>query len=708
MGRGVGFGTKLRSMLHFRFGGGRYQNLTVWEDTRKDGVDRRAMAKKIGNGTGVSVVMSVVQWVQRAWAEAPPAVVLVDEEGEFDYQAMHPAGKLLQNPNPAYGYDELAAGIVFSWIWAGNVYLLKIRNGLGRVVELWWVPHWMMEPRWPRDGSEFISHYDYFPGAAAPIEIDPADVIHLRNGIDPANPRKGLSQVQSALPELFTDITASEMSAAIVDNHGVPGLVVSPDGDESISGDEARDAERRINAKTRGGRRGRTIVMTGKTKVEQFGFDPSRMALDSLHDIAEERMCSLTGVPSAVVGFSAGLEQTRVGASMKELRKLAWSNCMIPNQRQVANQLTRQLLREFESKENAFIVFDQRKVEALQESRNELAERVDRAINGGWLTVAHGKRIMGLEPEPGDEVYLRRISVIEVPASVGRRELPEETSARRSGAGAKGLKHEPSPLETRVIQDAPKVEPTEAEGQYARALLGVRERMQPLMQRELEEFFATLGPLVTDAAGDILREELANVASRKEDFNPDDLTARMMAAARVADEQPVMREIYERHYLRVGKAVATEGQVIGLGTDLPDQVARAIVATGGRRAGLIDLEGQTRARLFQILTETRAEGLGADDTMRRVRDEIPAGRWSSTEVRGRVIARTETMYARNVSALERAKGADVSRVLIFDAALGDTDATCMALDGREVSMQEAEELMDLEHPNGTRSFVPRM
>jgi HK97 family phage portal protein len=704
MGRGVGLGAKLRSMFHFGHSGGILEHVHHYEGADKDGVDRAQMARKVGNGTAVSVVMSVVQWVQRAWAEAPPIVVTVDEDGELDYEPGSRAAALLLNPNPAYGFDELFAGVLYSWMWAGNCYLLKIRNGLGKVVEIWWVPHWMIRPRWPMGGGQFISHYEYTPGNGATIDIDPADVIHLRSGMDPKNPRLGLSQIQSALPELFVDITASEMSASLVNNHGVPGLVVSPDSEDGISEPQARDAERRINAKTRGGNRGRTIVMTGRAKVSQFGFDPSRMGLDSLHDIAEERVCSLTGVPSAVVGFSAGLEQTRVGASMTELRKLAWANCVIPNQRQVANQLTRQLLREFDNRENAMIVFDLRKVEALKESRNELVERVDKAIQGGWLTVAKGKTMVGIEPEPGDDVYLRRISVIEVPASVGRRETEGGDKVR----GVKGLKHEPSALESRVIRDNPKVTPTRQEIEYADALLGIREDLQTDMQRELVEFFSGLGPLLTDAAGDILRQELAEVSNRKQDINIDDLTARMMAAARVADQQPIFREIYERHYLRVGEAVARQGETIGLGTDLPDPVARAITATGGRRAGLIDLDRQTHARLFQVLTDTRAEGLGADQTMRRIRDEIPAGPWSSTEVRGRVIARTETMYARNVSALERAKGADVQRVLIFDAVLGDTDETCMALDGREVSMAEAEELMDLEHPNGTRSFVPRM
>src|SRR3546814_14292914 len=76
----------------------------------------------------------------------------------------------------------------------GNAYWMIVRNGLGRPAELWYIPHWLIEPKWPANGSVFISHYVYSPGGgAASMEIDPAAVIHFRHGLHPHNPRKGLS-----------------------------------------------------------------------------------------------------------------------------------------------------------------------------------------------------------------------------------------------------------------------------------------------------------------------------------------------------------------------------------------------------------------------------------------------------------------------------------------------------------------------------------
>lgn len=69
-------------------------------------------------------------------------------------------------PNPCYSGTLLLYGLITSFIVDGNGYLLKVRDQLDRIAELWWVPHFMLEPRWPADGSAYISHYDYRPRAS--------------------------------------------------------------------------------------------------------------------------------------------------------------------------------------------------------------------------------------------------------------------------------------------------------------------------------------------------------------------------------------------------------------------------------------------------------------------------------------------------------------------------------------------------------------
>ncbi len=140
---------------------------------------------------------------------------------------------------------------------------------------------------------------------------------------------------------------------------------------------------------------------------------------------------------------------------------------------------------------------------------------------------------------------------------------------------------------------------------------------------------------------------------------------------------------------------------------MPDPVAREIVAEGGTRMGLIDLRKQTRDRMFRELAEGRAAGEGIPQLVRRIRDKIPAGRYRDAATRAKVIARTETRHAQQVSVLRAYKESGVvTRVLVFDDRLGHGDEDCTFWNGREVALEQAEELDSQEHPNGTRAFAP--
>jgi hypothetical protein len=90
---------------------------------------------------------------------------------------------------------------IFAFAITGNAYWLIVRNSYGLPVELWFVPPWMIEPKWPEDGSVFISHYEYNCGdGLGPMQIDFEDVVHFRHGMNPRNTRLGLrrSMVRSA------------------------------------------------------------------------------------------------------------------------------------------------------------------------------------------------------------------------------------------------------------------------------------------------------------------------------------------------------------------------------------------------------------------------------------------------------------------------------------------------------------------------------
>lgn len=369
-------------------------------------------------GKDSNVVMSPVNWIARNFTEAE-LVAQRRTKGLWKPLLDHEIIELVDRPNEFYDGDLLWKATLVSYLLDGNGYWLKIRNAFGGVIRLWYLPHFLVEPKHPRDGSEFISHYAYRPEWGAPAEdLDVRDVVHFRYGLDPWDIRKGMSPVRPILREVFTDEEAANFSASILRNMGVPGGVIAPaDGDALPSPEDVQEMKEYMRRGFTGDKRGEWLVLGTPTKTEQFGFDPQSLMLGNLRDIAEERVCAALGIPAAVVGFGAGLQQTKVGATMRELRRLAWTSAIEPMQGTLARQLTSSMVPEFTTETRRFrLRFDTSQVPAFQEEETERAKKVTLLVEKGVLRVDRGQEMLGLEPDPTQAVYLRPTTSVAVPA----------------------------------------------------------------------------------------------------------------------------------------------------------------------------------------------------------------------------------------------------------------------------------------------------
>lgn len=368
------------------------------------------------NGLQSNVLMSPVMWLMRAFTEAQLVVQRrrTDDGGGiiWDRAIDHDAELLIRRPNPSYGADALWKGTVLSYVMDGNAYWRKVRNAFGDVIQLWYIPHWMIRPEYPPDGSQFISHYTLSMGLGHPETLLPRDVVHFRFGLDPENTRLGYSPLKAILREVLTDDEAAQFSKVILTNMGVPGLIVSPQKEAQIkpNDDQVKRLQQYFDTSFSGDRRGAALVLGMPTDVHQFGFDPGKLMLPSLRDISEERVCAALGIPAAVVGFGSGLQSTKVGATMRELVKLAWVQCVRPMQWSFGDQIGDQLLPDFVAPNfrNVFRArFDVSEVSAFQEEAKSEAERVSILVREGILRVDRAQHILGLEVDPTRAIYLK-------------------------------------------------------------------------------------------------------------------------------------------------------------------------------------------------------------------------------------------------------------------------------------------------------------
>lgn len=391
--------------------------------------NRISWSTEAGDPLRNSIIMACLMWIQRKFPESPLILKKIDSDGEEEVLRVHPMLDLIEFPNPWYDGTLLWMATLMDWTLDGNAYWVKIRNGHGAPVELWWVPERFMEPKGNRhDPKVFISHYEQTVNGHK-TNWKPEDVVHFRFGIDPQNPRKGLSPLKALLREVFTDNEASEFTATLLRNSGVPGLIFIPDTEAFLTREQQLETERSLAKKMYGQNRGRPMVASGKAHIEQFGFDPSQMDMGQIRNVPEERITAVMGIPASVVGLGTGLEQTKVGATQSEARRMAHENAIQPSQRIAGSVLKRQLLPDFEGEQTAkrfFVGFDNSEITVLQEDRTAVMDRLNKAVQGGFMQVGEARMALNLPVEESDKIYLRNFSTVEVRSGVPMAEQDDE------------------------------------------------------------------------------------------------------------------------------------------------------------------------------------------------------------------------------------------------------------------------------------------
>lgn len=372
--------------------------------------------KEVGDGFGSSVLAAPLSWLMRTFPEAPPMVEHLKGE-EWEEVKQHDLTELLRRPNPFYGGRILWMATVLDFAF-GEAFWLKIRNVDGKVVQVWWVPRGTMEPKWPNDGKTFISHYEYRPlgGISSAEKIDVRDVVHFRFGIDPENTRRGFSPLRSLWREIATDDQAANFTASILRNLGIIGVVISPK--EKSGGarkEDVQEVKEYMKKHFTGDKRGEPLALGSPTDVNVMQYNLQGFDVSPIRDVSEERVCAAIGIPAAVVGFGTGLHQTKVGATMKEMRQLAWTGCVIPMQEIVADECDRSLIPEFEKGTNRRMRFDTSKVRALWEDANEKHDRIRKDVMAGIITVKQAQQLLGYTIDEERDVYLQPVNLIQLP-----------------------------------------------------------------------------------------------------------------------------------------------------------------------------------------------------------------------------------------------------------------------------------------------------
>lgn len=428
----------------FYAGGGEIDLAPVWFDMPgQDSGERAArLAKAKRSGRGDSAAFALLESFARAYKEPMlyiwrgPYMDVENAERLDDHPATRPGG-LLRAPNTLarMTMTSIKPALSKAKKAAGNFYIIKARTGggsvfdntTGAVARLW--PGWSVRIKpavyTDKDGKTsngWIDYYEYKPDRGRPRRIPPENIIHFRNGMRDDEPRLGVGVVEEIVIELGLDIDATLLTAAVMSNLGVPGLVFSPEqppnlgaavasaSSSAISADDRAEIKAAIIAKTTGSRRGEPIVFSRPTRFEQFEVDLAQYDLDHVWRHVETRMSGVLGWPAILAGLGAGLDSAHYN-NVSTLLRHATEGVLVPEWRDDSETWDSGLRDDLGLSDDEWIAYDWRGVRALQEGRDALWTRVGREWERGALTIGQHHRLLDLELPAGVDPDLRKAEI---------------------------------------------------------------------------------------------------------------------------------------------------------------------------------------------------------------------------------------------------------------------------------------------------------
>ena len=138
---------------------------------------------------------------------------------------------------------------------------------------------------------------------------------------------------------------------------------------------------------------------------------------ETLADIPETRIAANFHVPPSVAGLNVGIKRSDYGDTAA--RKAFTEQTLMALWRSLASEMYNGLKADFNLPKNYTLQFDVSKVGALQELQKDLRQSVNELWKSGLFTRAESKRMLGVKPLPGDDVYYVSLATEFVPAEAG-------------------------------------------------------------------------------------------------------------------------------------------------------------------------------------------------------------------------------------------------------------------------------------------------
>ncbi len=386
------------------------------------------------------VIYTCVRTLADCVAKAPP-VVKTDPDGTIVEKG--PMVDLLWEPNPTDTRFSLIERLVTHLNVTGNAYVWKRRDKGGRIRELYGLRPDRVSIKVNAKGEiegYFLKVDDSDRGKLLPAD----DVIHMLLP-DPSDDFYGLSPIAVMARYGDLDTQSADYLRAFFLNGGAPAGLLKLKNRAPIAERNRIQAAWKEMYGTHTGWHD-IAVLDAEAEYEELGSRPEKLAMSSIFNVTESRICSAFGVPPIVVQVMVGLENN-VWGNYREAVKSMWNETVIPQYDRIGDALTRGLVDDDASGgglgQDVEIAFDYSKVDALREDQDS---RRTFALDGwekGLMTLNEARKQAGLEPVTDSEGDERK----KAPDPVAPGPFDAKTGKRLAEPGAEKPKKKPGKLE---------------------------------------------------------------------------------------------------------------------------------------------------------------------------------------------------------------------------------------------------------------------
>lgn len=309
-----------------------------------------------------------------------------DADGNRKEISSGPARDLLDSVNPYWTFERWMDMTEQSLCIWGESFTFYATQG-GKPKELWWARADQVKVH-PHP-TEYISHFTYDPGKGGqPIRFEREETLWLRYP-NIANQYEGLSPLMSSLLSADASIAAMKSNLAIFRNGLTAAGMVSPGQNQNLTQEQAKIVADDLNRRFKGENNAHKVgVLRFPVDVKQLSMTPKDAQFMDMMNLSLEDIARAYAVPIDMIGGR------RTYQNVEGSDKQFWVNCIIPEARFIAAEITEQLLSLFGG--DMVAEFDDSDIDVLHEAESAKWEREAGQLDRGALLINEWRKDRGL------------------------------------------------------------------------------------------------------------------------------------------------------------------------------------------------------------------------------------------------------------------------------------------------------------------------